>query len=960
MALAASWRVDSQVWILEGAESHNVQQSANSCADHYCLLVRIGAVPGDDFAGGLIGRREECAILDRLVDAVRSGESRALVIRGEPGVGKTALMEYLADSADCRVARTAGVQAEMELAYAGLHQLCSPMLGRLDELPAPQRSALRTALGMTEGAPPDRFLVGLAVLNLLAVVAADRPLVCLVDDQQWLDSASAQVLAFVARRLGTEGVGLVFAARVPSGAVAGIPALVLRGLRGPDAHALLNSALSAPLDPRIHDQIVAETRGNPLALLEVPRGLSADELAGGFGLPGAVRISTEMEEIFRSRIASLPDQTQRLLLLAAAEPTGDSGLMWRAASELGIGPEAAAPAVEAELSTFATRVKFRHPLVRSAAYGSAPLQDRQQVHRALAAATDAELDPDRRAWHRANAADGPDEHIAAELDRSADRAQARGGIGAAAAFLERAATLSVNPAQRGERALAAASAKVQIGAFDGALDLLAMAETQHLTDLQQAKSDLVRAQIAFATSHGSDAAPLLLKAAKRLQSIEPTLSRDTYINAMLAAMFAGRLAVGANVVDVARAAQAAPPPPGTRQLPDLLLDWLTIHYTDGYVAGRSAQRELLIALDAEPSPDEQLIWLLLASGATHYAWDDDRFEVVTSRHVELTRNRGALSDIPLALSSRATALMFFGDLAGVEAVVDELRAAHDATGSSLAPYAPLGLAAMRGDHETAIPLIEATVAEVTARGEGNGLTFAWWAEAILHNGSGDYRRALDAADRAARFPPELLSANWSLVELVEAAARTGATDRATAAVAELSELTTASGTDWALGLEARSRALISDGAVADGLYRESIERLARTRARTELARAHLLYGEWLRRERRRTAARNELRTAHQMFEEMGMNGFAQRARRELTATGDNTQESARTTDDRRLTAQEAQVSRLARDGLSNSEIGARLFISARTVQYHLSKVFTKLGITSRSQLDRVLLTGSTS
>jgi DNA-binding CsgD family transcriptional regulator len=908
--------------------------------------------------GELIGRREETAILDRLVDAVRTGESRALLIRGEAGVGKTALLDYLASNASCRVERAAGIQSEMELAFAGVHQLCLPMLDHLDQLPRPQRTALCIALGMTDGPAPDRFLIGLAVLNLLSAVATHRPLLCVVDDEQWLDRASAQVFAFVARRLGAESVGLVFAARDPSDAVTGLPSLVVRGLRGVEARALLDSVLTAPLDPRVRDQILAETRGNPLALLELPRGLTANELAGGFGLPGAVRFSAEMEEIYRLRIASLPEQTQRLLLLAAAEPTGDSGLMWRAASQLGIGPEAAAPAIEAELSTFATRVKFRHPLVRSAAYGSASLQDRQQIHRALAAATDAELDPDRRAWHRANAASGPDEEIAVELVCSADRAQARGGMGAAAAFLERAATLSADSARRGERALAAASVKVQAGAFDGALDLLAMAEAGHLTDLQHAKGDLVRAQIAFATSHGSDAAPLLLKAAKRLQTTEPVLSRDTYISAMLAAMFAGRLAVGANVVDVARAAQAAPPPAGPRQLPDLLLHWLTIHYTDGYVAGLPAQRELMTALDAEPSPDEQLIWLLLASGATNYAWDDDRFEVVTSRHVELTRNRGALSDIPLALSSRATALMFFGDLAGVEAVVEELRAAHDATGSSLAPYAPLGLAAMRGDRETAIPLIEATVAEVTSRGEGNGLTFAWWAEALLHNGFGEYHTAFHAADRAVRFPPELISANWSLVELVEAAARSGATDRAAAAVVELSELTTASGTDWALGLEARSRALISDGAVAEEFYRESIERLARTRARTELARAHLLYGEWLRRERRRTAARTELRTSHQMFEEIGMSGFAQRARRELTATGDTTLESVRTAEDRRLTAQEAQVSRLARDGLSNSEIGARLFISARTVQYHLSKVFTKLGITSRSQLDRVLLTGS--
>jgi DNA-binding CsgD family transcriptional regulator len=922
--------------------------------------VQVSGVPEGGPRVELIGRRDERAILDRLVDAVRAGESRALVIRGEAGVGKTALLEYLAANARCRIARTAGVQSEMELAFAGVHQLCLPMLDELEQLPRPQRTALSVALGMTEGPAPDRFLVGLAVLSLLSDAGVGRPLLCLVDDEQWLDRASAQALAFAARRLGADSVGLVFAAREPTDAVAGLPALVLRGLRGGDARALLDSVLTGPLDPRIRDQIVAETGGNPLALLELPRGLTADELAGGFGLPGAVRLSSEMEVAFRSRIEALPDPTRRLLLVAAAEPTGDSALMWRAASQLGIRPDAATAAVEAELSSFASRVRFRHPLVRSAAYRSAPLRDRQQAHLALAAATDAHLDPDRRAWHLANAAPGPDDDIAAELDRSADRAQARGGIGAAAAFFERAAALTIDPVRRGERALAAASAKVQAGAFDVAVDLLAMAEAAQLSDLQQAKADLVRAQIAFATRHGSDAAPLLLNAAKRLESIDVTLSRDTYIDAMLAAMFAGRLAAGVNVVDVARAARAARRPSDAHRLPDLLLDWLMVHYSDGYVPAAPALRDLLTALGGEPSPDDELIWLLLASGATHYAWDDDRFEVVTTRHVELTRTRGALSDIPLALSSRATALMFFGDLAGVAAVVDELQAAHDATGSNLTPYAALGLAAMRGDYDKATALIEATVADVTARGEGNGLTFAWWAEAILHNGSGDYRRALEAAERAARFPPELISANWSLVELVEAAARSGAAHTAADAVARLVELTTASGTDWALGLGARSRALVSDGAVAEGLYRESIERLGRTRVRAELARAHLVYGEWLRRERRRTAARTQLRTAHDMFEAMGMNAFADRARRELKATGDSTQEATRPSDDRQLTAQEAQVARLARDGLSNSEIGARLFISARTVQYHLSKVFAKLGIASRGQLDRVLPSASPS
>ncbi|MDV3126771.1 DUF2791 family P-loop domain-containing protein [Mycobacterium sp. 21AC1] len=923
--------------------------------------MRVSAVPGDGFAGELIGRRDECAILDQLVDAVRSGGSRALVVRGEAGVGKTALLDYLGTNAHCRIARTAGVQSEMELAYAGVHQLCFSMLDHLDELPVPQRSALCTALGLTEGSPPDRFLVGLAVLNLLAVVAADRPLLCLVDDQQWLDNASAQVLEFVARRLGTEAVGLVFAARLPSDAVAGVPALVVRGLRPKDAHALLNSGLSAPLDPRIRDQIVAETGGNPLALLELPRGLSADALAGGFGLPGAARPSAEMEEIFRSRIAVLPDETRRLLLLAAAEPTGDSGLIWRAADALGIGPEAAAPATEAELATFATRVKFRHPLVRSAAYRAAPLHDRQLVHRALAVATDAGLDPDRRAWHRANAATGPDEDVAAELERSADRARARGGIGAAAAFLERAATLTTEPAKRGERALAAASAKVQAGAFESALDLLAMAEADHLGDLLQSRADLVRAQLAFLTSRGSDAPPLLLKAAKRLGPIDVALARTTYLDAMTAAMFAGRLAVGGNVVDVARAAEAAPTsigPPGT---PDLLLDWLTTHHIHGYVRAQPALHRALVTFDGATLQGDQLSWLFLASTAAFFAWDDDRLHEVSKRHVEFTRDTGALSDLPLALSTRAIALLFFGELSSAALVVDELQVVQEATESSLAAYAALGLAALRGDYDNAIELIQRTEAEVRARGEGNGITVAWWAEALLHNGIGDYRRALDAAERAAGFPSELGSSNWALVELIEAAARSGASDTAAQALARFVEMTSAGGTDWALGLCARSRALVSDRAGAEVLYQESIELLSRTRARSELARAHLLYGEWLRRERRRTAARTELRTAHDMFEAMGMNGFAERARRELKATGASTQEgTVPAAKERQLTAQEVQVSRLARDGLSNSEIGARLFISARTVQYHLSKVFTKLGITSRSQLDRVLLTGPAS
>jgi DNA-binding CsgD family transcriptional regulator len=879
------------------------------------------------------------------------------LIRGEAGVGKSALLDYLAANAQCRIARTAGVQSEMELAYAGVHQLCLSMLDRLEHLPAPQLTALSTALGMTAGPPPDRFLVGLAVLNLLSDVAAERPLICLVDDEQWLDRASAHVLAFVARRLGAESVGLVFAARQPTDAVAGLPALVLRGLGTGEARALLASVLTTPLDPRVRDQLVAETRGNPLALIELPRGLTVDELAGGFGLLGAVPLSADIEATFQSRIDALPSQTRRLLLLAAAEPTGDSVLMWRAASQLGIGPEAAGPAVESELTTFTTRVRFRHPLVRSAAYRSASIADRRDAHRVLADATDPQLDPDRRAWHWANAASGPDGEVAAELVRSADRAQARGGVGAAAAFLERATMLTLDPADRADCALAAASAKIQAGAFDTALDLLAVVEAGSCSDLQQARADLVRAQLAFVTSRGSDAPPLLLKAARRLESIDVALSRATYLDAMMAAMFAGRLAVGGNVFDIAVAAEAASGPPGAPRPPDLVLDWLIAHHTRGYAAAQPSLRKVLAAFDAELSTEKQLSWVFLAATAAHYAWDDDRVDMFSARHVELARGTGTLSDIPLALNARAIALLFCGDLAGAASVVDELQVVREATGSSLAPYAELGLAALRGDQDRATALIETTVSEVRARGEGNGITVAWWAEAILHNGIGDYERALEAAERAAGFPSELGSSNWALPELVEAAARSGANEAAADAASRLVELTTASGTDWALGLGARAQALTSDGDNADRLYRESIEYLGRTRVRGELARSHLLYGEWLRRERRRTDARKHLRIADGLFATMGMDAYAQRARRELKATGAAAQEHGHARDDRQLTAQEGQVARLARDGLSNPEIGARLFISARTVQYHLSKVFAKLSITSRSQLDRALPPG---
>jgi DNA-binding CsgD family transcriptional regulator len=905
----------------------------------------------------LVGRHAERGVLDRLIEAVRAGESRALVLSGEAGVGKTALLDYLAGRAsEYRVERAVGVQSEMELPFAALHQLCAPMLEKLQGLPAPQRDALEIAFGMSSGSAPDRFLVGLAVLSLLSEAAEEQPLVCLVDDEQWVDRASAQVLGFVARRLGAESVGLVFAARVPSSDIAGLPDLVVERLGDSDARALLEAALSAPLDTRVRDQILAETRGNPLALLELPRGLTPQQLAGGFGLPTAARLSGGIEENFRRRIDVLPDQTRRLLLIAAAEPLGDPALVWGAAARLGIGAEATAPATEAGLVEFGMRVRFRHPLVRSAVYGSASPQERREVHAALAEVTDADQDPDRHAWHRAQAAAGPDEAVAAKLERSAGRAQARGGIAAAAAFLERATTLTLDPIRRTERALAAASAQIKAGAFAAARDLLSITEAGSPSDFQQARIELMGAELAFLTDRGSEAPPLLLKAARRLEPIDPELSRRTYLQALTAGYFAGRLALGGGALEVARAAATAPPASQPPRAPDLLLDGLVAQHINGYAAGLPTLREALHAFGTGMSVDEALPLHSVAGIVARYIWDDHSWQVLSERHVRFARTVGALSELPVALNARAFMLLFAGELTAAASLIQQ-RQALDATGINRFPYAALALAAFAGRQAEAATLIEAINRHLSLRGEGIGITIIEWASAVLNNGIGNYQAAVESAQRSTEYLGEMITPPWPAIELIEAAARIGRAEMAADALRRLAEITSASGTDWALGIEARSRALLSEGDAAERWYRESIERLGRTCLRADLARAHLLYGEWLRRERRRIDARAQLHVAHDMLETMGMQAFAERARRELKATGETARKRTIAPRDEQLTAQEAQIARMARDGLSNPEIGARLFISSHTVQYHLRKVFTKLGISSRSQLDRVLPEG---
>ena len=908
------------------------------------------AAPGPP---ALLGRTNERHALDRLLENVRGGQSAVLVVRGEAGVGKTALLHYCArQAAGFRVARIAGVESEMELPFAGLHQLCAPILGQLDALPQPQQRALRIALGLASGDPPDRFLVALGTLTLLAEIAERQPLICFVEDAQWLDEASRQVLGFVARRLLAESVGLVFAVREPNvdRELAGLPELVLEGLEVDDARSLLVTVIPGRLDERVRDRIVGETRGNPLALLELPRGRSAAELAGGFGLPELLSLPGQIEQSFLRRLEELPHETRLLLLVAAAEPLGDPTLMWRAAALLGVGGTALEPAARAGLLEVGALVRFRHPLVRSAVYRAASDLARQSAHAALADVTDAALEPDRRAWHRAMAAQGPDEDVAAELERSAGRAQARGGLAAAASFLGRAADLTVDAGRRAERMLAAAHANLRAGAVDAALGLVAAAQAGPLDELGRARADLLRAEIAFAQNRGRDAPQLLLEAARTLEPLDLRLSRDTYLDAWSAALFIGQLANAGSLVAVSRAATTAPRPAGPPRPSDLLLDGFALVFTEGHAAAAPLlERAATAFAGPDVSVEEVLRWAWLATVAAVYVWDYDTCLAVATREVEVARDLGALEVLPVGLNILSEMLCLSGDYAGAAQLIAEAEAVTEATGTLVGPYGALMLAGFRGDEAEASKLIDATIREATPSGQGIAVQFAHYATAVVMNGLGRYEEGLTAAIEASNDTPEMVISTWALSEVIEAASRTQNTEIGERALTRLEEKTQGSEAAWAFGILARGRALLSDDDEAEPLYRQSIARLAGTRLRPDLARSRLLYGEWLRRANRRSDAREQLRVAHEAFVSMGAHAFADRARHELLATGEKVRRRRDDTRDE-LTHQEEHIARLARDGLTNPEIGAQLFLSPRTVEWHLRKVFTKLGISSRRGL----------
>jgi DNA-binding CsgD family transcriptional regulator len=899
----------------------------------------------------LLGRERERAALDRLVESARDGYGGALVVHGEPGVGKTALLDDSVERATTlRIIRSAGVEGEMELPFAAVQQLCAPIQALGERLPRPQREPLDIAFGQRSGPAPNPFLVALAVLGLLSEAARERGLLCVIDDAQWLDRASAQALGFAARRLAVERIAIVFAARDVGPALRGLPEVHVEPLGHRDARALLESVLPAAMDDQVLERLIVETRGNPLALVELPRGLTSSQLAGGFGLPAAAPMHAGIEESFQRRVAALPRDASLLVLIAASDPTGDATLVWRAAERLEV-PESAAFAAESSgLIAFRPRVAFRHPLVRSAVYRAAGAVERTEVHRALADATDPETDPDRRAWHRAQATVMPDEDVAADLERSAARAQARGGFAAAAAFLERSAALSVEPARRAGRALAAARAKYQAGAVDDAVALVEDAEVGPLDDLQRAQAEVLRARIAFATNRGSDAPPLLLAAARRLEPLDVSLARETYLDALTAALFTGRLAGATDTRQVARVALSAAPASAPRPV-DLLLDGLATLIAHGPATGTPRLRDALGAFarrDVEPS--EALRWRWLAGRAAGFIWEYEGWDKLTAHHIRAAREAGLLAELPLALTTRVGVHLLAGDTKAAAALVEESDALVQATGDGIAPrYGALALAAHRGREDEVTRLARTATDDFLARGEGLGIAATYWATAVLNNGLGRYDDAFTAAAEATRIYGEIWFSTFASVELIEAACRTGHRDEGVAALEALSASTSASATPWALGVEARSRALLARGDAAEPLYREAIERLEPTPLRLDLARGHLVYGEWLRREARRIDARNELRAAYELFTDFGMEAFAERSRIELEATGERARRRTVATLDE-LTPQEEQISRLAGQGRTNREIAAQLFISPSTVEYHLRKAFRKLDVTSRTQL----------
>ena len=913
----------------------------------------------DNAAPALLGRAEDRKWLADLLHRAREGQGGAVVLRGEAGIGKSALLQDLAGKAqECLICRAVGVESEMELPCAGLQQLCGPVTGRLADLPPLHRNALEKVFGLNTGPPPDRFLVGMAVLDLITMAAQRQPLMWLVDDAQWLDRSSIQAIGFASRRLLNERIIVAIGARdtIDGGDLAGLPEIRLSGLSAVDASELLDSVVPGPTDPTVRDRIIAETRGNPLALLELPRTWTTAELVEGLSESSSVPLTGHLELAFAKRLSELPPDTQTLLTLAAAEPTGDPALLWSAAAELGLDCDAAAPAERAGLIEFGRHVYFRHPLVRAAAYRAAPTQNRLAVHRALAEVTDPVRDADRRAWHRASSTVAHDEDVAVALEQSAGRAKARGGLSAAAALLERAASLTPDAARRANRTLAAARAKRDAGALEGALGLLSAAESEPPSELRSALAEQLRGKIAFDQGRGEDAAELLLSAAQRLEPFDPTGARDTHLEALAAAVWAS----GANgrewINKAAEAARAAPPAAERPRTADLILDALACRVTEGYEASAPKLTKALAAARGHiigADDVENLLWLAgnRAAGilATE-AWDYETGRTLAERQVAVARDSGALIQLQFALNFLANNIVLTGDLTTAAALVEEERLLSTMTRVAPVGYSSLLLDAFRGDAARALPVIRSTIETATRNGQGRIVAFAYYVAAVLYNGLGRHADALDCALRVVEWDA-LGYQTLATAELAEAASRECNTVLLAEITAWVRARADATPSDWALGIATRVQALDAGAAeTADALYRESIEHLSKTPLRVELARSHLLYGEWLRRRGQRGDARDQMTIALDALSDMGVGAFAKRARRELSATTGRRTRRAVDAPSTQLTSQELQIAQLVQRGLTSREIGGRLFLSPRTVEWHLRNIFGKVGVSSRRQL----------
>jgi DNA-binding CsgD family transcriptional regulator len=909
-------------------------------------------------APALLGRDEERQALSEVMQRARDGQGGAVVVRGEAGIGKSALVSDLAATADdFRVHRVAGVESEMELPYAGLQQLCDPILDHLLELPDPYRNALDTVLGRSSGSAPDRFLVGMAVLELVGAAAARTPVAWFVDDAQWLDRSSAQTVGFVCRRLGAERAAIVIAARgiEHDADLDGLPELRLGGLGDEDAGALFDSVVTGPTDPAVRDRIISETRGNPLALLELPRAWTTAELVEGLSQSDDMTLSGRLERSFAKRLAALPPDTQTLLTLAAAEPKGDPALLWSAAERLGLDWSSAAPAEQEGLIEFGRHVYFRHPLVRAAAYRGAPIRKRLDAHRALAEVTDPVQDPDRRAWHRASSTVAHDESIACELEQAAARAESRGSLLAAAAFLERAALLTADGARRANRTLGAAKAKRDAGALESALRLLTAVETEPPSELRGALTEQLRGRIAFDQRRGADAAVLLLSAARRLEPFDARLARDAHLEALAAAVWATDPDRRDQLRDAGSAARNAPVIQHSLRATDLFLDALALRVTAGYGPAAPALTRALAAihdLNLEADNVERMVWLAgnrIGGVVALEAWDFDAAFTLAQQQVSVARGSGALVQLQFVLNFEANNVVLTGDLDRASDLIEEERRLSIMTGVAPLGYSGLFVEAFRGDPTRALPMIAATIATATAKGLGRTIGYAHCANAILCNALGRHAEALRSAQRVVAGDM-LAFQTFAAPELAEAASRSGDLD----ALAEINdwmqERAAATPTEWAMGIAALVGALAADDADADRLHEEAIAHLAKTPLRVALARAQLLYGEWLRRQGRKGDARVQLELAHDALEAMGVEAFAERARRELSATTGRRRRRFIDAPSTQLTSQELQIAQLVQRGLSNREIGDRIFLSPRTVEWHLRNVFGKVGVSARREL----------